>query len=135
MKWKTNAMPAWALLAAGILVSACASVQGERVSIDERAAAARAPSEHEAVAREYQAYAASQANASGADLRRGQDEQRLAAAVNQGRATRGHPSIFTGQWQLRSLAEARAAEEAAALAKEHRRMAAEAAGTQDRVAR
>lgn len=113
---------AWMVLA-GVGLSGCAGGPPDRVSIDERALLARSPAEHQAIASEYQALSQHQAGASVRHRIQGREEERMALFVNEGRGIRGHPSIMAAQWQMRAAVEARAAEEAEALAKQHRDMA------------
>lgn len=112
-----------AILAASAVLAACASAPVERAAIDARAPGARTTAEHQAIASEYEALAQSEAQASARHQMEAAEAARTAVLLDQGRATRGHPFIMAGQWQLRALAEARAAEDAQALARQHRDMA------------
>lgn len=114
---------AWAVLAATVGLAACAGGPPDRVSIDARALEARTAAEHQAIASEYQALAEREAEASLRHQIRGREEERTVAFANDGRGIRGHPSIMVAQWQMRAVVEAKAAEDAKALAKRHRGMA------------
>lgn len=114
----------WTLLTASAGLAACASGPPDRTSIDARAFGARTAAEHQAIASEYQALAEREAEASLRHQIRGREEERIAAFVNEGKGIRGHPSIMVIQWQMRAMVEARAAEDAKALAKQHRGLAA-----------
>lgn len=124
MNFKSNAkkLGAWRILAGAGMVG-CAGGPPDRGSIDARALSARTAGEHQAVASEYQALAGRQAEASVHRGIRGREEDRMALFKNEGRGIRSHPSIMAAQWQMQAAVEARAAEEARALAKQHRGMA------------
>lgn len=114
---------AWTFLAASAGLAACASGPPDRTSIDVRALGARTAAEHQVIASEYQALAEREAEASLRHQIRDREEERIAAFVNEGKGIRGHPSIMVVQWQMRATVEARAAEEAKAMAKQHRGLA------------
>lgn len=116
---------AWTVLAASVGLAACASGPPDRTSIDARALGARTAAEHQAIASEYQALAEREAEASLRHQIQGREEARIAIFANEGRGIRGHPSIMATQWQMRAMVEARAAEEAKALAKQHDGLATE----------
>lgn len=113
---------AWMILAGAGLVG-CAGGPPDRDSIDARALSARTPGEHQAIASEYQAFAERQAEAAVRHEIQGREEERIALFKNEGRGIRGHPSIMAAQWQMRAAVEARAAEEAKTLSRQHRGMA------------
>lgn len=120
---------AWFAPAAGLVLGACAGAPTARTQIDARASAARTAAEHLAVAAEYEALARQEKDDSvrhSLDARR---EERTEELRSQGRFARSHPSITAGQWQLRSMAEARSAQEAASLAELHRAMAGADSGS------
>lgn len=111
-------------IASLLLVAACATAGGDRAPIDQRAAAARTSAEHEAVAREYQAYATRLYAAAQGSYAWGWDEERIARMLNEETPGQRPRWISLGpHWQMRALAEAKEADEAMALAREHRRRA------------
>lgn len=88
-----------------------------------RALAARSPGEHRVIASEYQVFAERQTEASVRHEIQGREEERIALFKNEGRGIRSHPSVMAAQLQMKASVEARAAEEAKKLAKQHRGMA------------
>lgn len=123
MNFKRGRAGAWTVLTMSVALAACASGVPDRAPIDARAAIASTAGEHRAAASEYQSLGEREIEASLRDAARSRDDERTTALMNQGRATLGHPWITEGHWRMRALTEAREAEEATALAKEHRDMA------------
>ena len=116
------------IVAAAALAGGCAAVPPERAAVDVRAAAARTPAEHRAVAAEYEALAqraleAAQRYASYAQQDRATEDliDRARERPDRPRAPYIHPP-----WDLDAQAEIQAAEEMRELARRHRDMAAQA---------
>jgi hypothetical protein len=112
------------VLGAGLLLAACASVPDARTQLEVRASGARTAADHLAIAAEYEALSRQELESSARHMVEARREQRSEELRSQGRFARIHPAITAGQWELRAMAEARAAQEASALAQLHQEMAA-----------
>ena len=111
-------------ITATVFLAGCASTPGDRAALDARAATARTPAEHEAIALQYEAQAQRLWADANASYAWGIDEDRMAARLaeeNRGR----QPSWISlgGHWQIRAALQAKEAQELMALAEEHRRKA------------
>ena len=116
-----------AVIAAAL--AACASVPPERAALDARAAAARTPQEHRAVAAEYDALADRAMAAAQRYAAYAQQDLATADLIERSREhlDRPAPYFFRPQWEVNAQGEFHDAQEMRELARRHRETADRAA--------
>ncbi len=115
------------MIAALLVAAGCGTIEPRDADIAASAAAARTRAQHLEVASMYEERAREEGAASEKHRLWAEQQRRTSELLNQGRPTRWEPSIMRQHCETLESTHAKAAADSAALARHHRRMAAETA--------